>query len=89
MSPSCRAWCVAFPQRFSSRKDYSSHVELLHEELAVLGDKYVACAKCQVRRSSTFEGGRGRGSCSQGLRHIPWTHQPRHIQACEVRGSAG
>lgn len=58
MSPSCCPWCVAFPQRFSSRKDYSSHVELLHEELAVLGDKYVACAKCQVRHSSTVEGGR-------------------------------
>lgn len=25
-----------------------AHVELVHEELAVVDDKYVACAKCQA-----------------------------------------
>ena len=28
-------------------QDYLAHVELVHEELAVVNEKYVACVKCQ------------------------------------------
>ena len=43
-----RYWqCPLCEQRYPSGGEYLQHVELCHEELAVVDQQYVSCVKCQ------------------------------------------
>lgn len=45
---SCYWTCPVCEQKFHASKDYMNHVELFHEELAVVDNSYVHCTKCKV-----------------------------------------
>lgn len=44
----CHWICPVCEQKFQLSKDYLTHVELFHEELAVADNTYVQCKSCQV-----------------------------------------
>lgn len=44
----CHWVCPVCEQEFQMSKDYLTHVELFHEELTVVDNRYVRCRTCQV-----------------------------------------
>lgn len=44
----CHWACPVCEQEFQTSKDYLTHVELFHEELTVVDNRYVRCRTCQV-----------------------------------------
>ncbi|GMH39769.1 hypothetical protein BSKO_07667 [Bryopsis sp. KO-2023] len=43
----CYWICPACDQKYRSSKDYVNHIDLFHEELAVVENNYIRCSKCQ------------------------------------------